>query len=398
MARALEGLQVVEVGRRFAASCGMKATAGLSVGMALLGVACGGGQSSPAGTVSNTPVFDSRTPGSPTASSASDPPGFDRGVSYDTFYFPFDVAQEKIENDLQFMKQQGVTSIYFTASEADLQDKRKTDLVLRAGNTLGLRVYLNPYIGGTFSGDEGGSAAQYLQQHPEDEMTSRLGGKSGLPSINSAQYRAFLKETLGAFLRHDFDGVLLDEPSFPEGSPEDYLPYDQASQEKFTQMFGHEMPDVEDQEVMIFRKAAMLEFLTDLLDFIKGTRPDATTILVVLPDFGGRDFIGTADWRSLSQIESLDVFQIDPYWFGHGWEWFVANIDKLMRETSGSRALPGAWVQAFAMDSDYQFISQSLRYLTDQGLTWLAAWMTENAPNADMDRTWREIASVYQQG
>ena len=360
----------------------------------LLGAGCGEDSSPAARSPSPTQVLE--TP-APTPTDTPAPLRLDLGVSYDAVYFPFDITREKIEGDLDSLKQNGVNSIYVTTSEEDAADPTKIDLILEAGHARGLRVYLNAYIGGTFSGDEGESADQYLLQHPEDEMTSRLGAKSGLPTLNSQVYRAYLKDLLKTFLNRNFDGVLLDEPFFPQGSAEDYYPFDEASQVKFNQMFGEAMPEVENDQVIRFRKIVMQEFLTELLDFIKGTRPEATTILVVLPDFGGRDFIGTDDWRSLSRIDSLDVFQIDPYWYERDWEWFVANVDNLERETSGSKSLHGAWVQAYGMTGDYERISQSLQYLKDQGIPWLAAWVTDVRPNDDMEATWRAIAEVYLQ-
>ncbi|NIM05460.1 MAG: hypothetical protein GTN65_07565, partial [Armatimonadetes bacterium] len=112
------------------------------------------------------------------------------------------------------------------------------------------------------------------------------------PSIDSEQYRSYLKEVIAAFLRYDFDGILLDEPHFPHASPGDYFPYDLASREKFKAIFGHEMPETENDEVVKFRQVTMADFLKSLFDFIKGMRPDIITILVVLPDFGGQDQIG----------------------------------------------------------------------------------------------------------
>ncbi len=324
--------------------------------------------------------------------------GFDRGVSYDAFYLPFDVSEEKIRGDLEFVREQGATSVYVTASEADLEDDTKISKALEIGHGLGLRVYLNPYIGGTFSGDEGGSAAGYLQNHPDAEQISRLGQTANRPSINNEQYRTYLKEMIAAFLRYDFDGILLDEPSFSQALPGDYFPYDLASREKFKAMFGHEMPEIENDEVVKFRQVTMADLLKSLFDFIKAARPDIITILVVLPDFGGQDFTGTGDWKSLSAIQSLDVFQIDPYWYpGESWDWFLANIDKLERETSGSKAIKGVWVKAFGMNGEYHLVSQTLQYLKDRRTPWLAVWVTEHLPNADMEATWREIAKVYQQ-
>ncbi|NIM05459.1 MAG: hypothetical protein GTN65_07560 [Armatimonadetes bacterium] len=49
------------------------------------------------------------------------------------------------------------------------------------------------------------------------------------------------------------------------------------------------------------------------------------------------------------------------------------------------------------MSGDYHLISQTLQYAKGQRIPWLAVWITEHLPNADMEATWHEIAKVYQQ-
>jgi hypothetical protein len=328
------------------------------------------------------------------------PPGIDRGVSYDALYLPPHYPSDLIRGELETLRAHGVSSVYATASEADLADRRKLDAVLQHGHSLGLRVYLDPYIGGTFSGDEGDSALAYLAEHPEDATWSRFGERIDVPSIRSSAYRATLKRSLSALLEMPFDGVLLDEPTFPypqrlaEG---DYVPYDRASQAAFERRFGHAMPATETPEVEVFRQAVMRSFLEDLLDHAKEVRPDLLTILVVLPDrFEGIDRLGTGDWASLSRIHSLDVFQTDPYWFGDlGWGWFLANLDKLDREVTRLGLERGIWTNAYNLTTEYSQISRTMTTARDRKIEYLAIWITPVLPNADSTATWKEIEASY---
>lgn len=328
------------------------------------------------------------------------PPGLDRGVSYDALYLPPDYPGDAIRAELAGLRSHGVSSVYVTANEADLTDRRKLQAVLEHGHSLGLRVYLDPYVGGTFSGDEGDSAAGYLAAHPDDWNVSRFGERIEVPSLQSAAYRQTLKSYLTTFLEMPFDGLLLDEPTFPY--PEhlddgDYVPYDAASQAAFEQRFGHPMPETETPEVETFRRETMRSFLAELLDHAKTERPRLVTILVVLPDrFEGPDRLGTGDWASLSSIDSLEVFQTDPYWFGDlGWDWFLANLDKLDREVTRRGLDRGIWTNAYNLDTEYAQVSRTMRTARDRRIGYLAIWITPVLPNADSNATWNEVEASY---
>jgi hypothetical protein len=327
----------------------------------------------------------------------------DRGVSYDTLYMPPDVPSSKIDGGMQFIKAEGVSSVYVTANESDIQDGRKMTAALQAGHRLGLRVYLDAYIGGAFSGDEGRTAAQYLALHPESAEVSRLGVPANTPSVNDRNYRSYVERELTAFLTaYDFDGVLLDEPAVAPIGLEgqlavgDYFPYDASSRAAFRAAHGHDMPDKEDAEVVAFRQASMRSFLGEMLDAIKHTRANITTILVVLAhESSGQDFPGTADWNGLAAIRSLDVMQTDPYWYPDRWDWLQSNVRSLLAATRAHHKRAGVWVQAFSTTGDYDLIWQSLAYLRVQ-VPWLAVWVSDHYPNADMTATWAAIARVYQ--
>jgi hypothetical protein len=336
------------------------------------------------------------------ASVAPARPALDKGVAYDAFYLPFDVDPAKVRADLSYAKDRGATSIYLTVSERDLQDNRKITTALTSGHDLGLRVYANPYFGGAFSGDEGATASFYLGDHPGDEAVSRRGVVAGVPSINAPAFRAYLEARLDELLTYNFDGLELDEPSFPvSASSDDYFPYDTYSQSIFVQRFGHPMLDADTNEVVILRQESMHSFLQELLDHVRATHPSVTTILVVLPasepdNPGAVDQVGTLDWTALSSISSLDLFQIDPYWFCcHSWEWFTANVHRLMDVPARPGLGLGVWTDAYGLTGTYDQISRSLQYARDSGTSAINAWLSEHLPNQDPDRAWDEIEAAF---
>ena len=322
-------------------------------------------------------------------------PATDRGVPYDAVYF--DLTDERIAADLDFIAAQGVTSIYVSCNDRDLGDLDKLRRVVKAGHARGMRVFVDPYLGGVFSFNETDAGSRYNAAHPEQEVRSRTGAGGGVPSINNPAFRAYLEAALRVFFTLDFDGVLLDEPWYPVAEPPDYFPYDAASRALFQTWYGHDMPATADAEVEAFRQRSMVDFHRQLFDLVKSLRPSATTILVVQgASFTEPDVWGTRDWRALASIPSLDVFQIDPYWYpAYDWDWFVANIDRLLTETAGVDVLVGAWVAAYGLPDGYDRISRSLTYLRERRIPWLAAWITDAYPNADQPAAWAEIRAVF---
>lgn len=344
-------------------------------------------------------VFATATAGC--ASDSRPPLSQDRGLSYDAFYLPFDVSQEQIRDELTGYQQLGATRIYFTCSEADLDRDHKVQAVLSAAHGLGLAVFANPYFAGVFSGDEGDTARLYLALHPGDREISRRGQQSSVPAYNSPMLRLYLKEQLRRLLGYDFDGLILDEPRFPEpDAPDDYFPYDDASRASFATQFGRPMPDAEEQSVESFRQSSMLAFLRELTDFAKSVRPNLHVALTVLPvaDPALPDRRGTGSWPALAAIPTLDSLQSDPYWpaWGLGFDFFEQNVDRLLTAVAGSAATAGIWVQAYSLPAaDSATISQGLRYARSRHIPSISAWLSPQFPNGDEESVRKQLADGF---
>lgn len=325
----------------------------------------------------------------------------ERGLSYDAFYLPFDLSLNQVRDELSAYQRLGATRIYFTCTEADLERDHKIQVVLTAAHELGLEVFAGPYFAGVFSGDEGGTASLYLTLHPGDREVSRRGQKTETPAYNSPLLRGYLKEQLRRLLAYDFDGLLIDEPRFPEPTePGDYFPYDDISQTTFMSQFGHPMPDAEESTIEQFRQTSMLAFVRELTDYAKSLRPSLRLALAVLPvvDPSAPDRRGTGDWRALAEIATLDSLHTDPYWpsWGQGFQLFADNLERLQRAVVRPGTTAGIWVQAYSLsEADSATVSEGLLHARKQGVPSINAWLSEHFPNRDNAEVLEQILDGF---
>jgi hypothetical protein len=328
-------------------------------------------------------------------------PAEERAVTIDLFAAPADIDPALVRDQLAYAASQGANTVYLSASEVDLANDAKLRAALDLAHDLGLVAVLDPYIGGTFRGDAGGSAGAVLAAHPEWQATSRQGVAAPVPAINSAAYRDSVLETLDRFLALDIDGVVFDQPSFPQlplETPGDYFPYDADAQLQFESRFGHVLPARETAEVVQFRHDSMKSFLEDLTIEVRHQRPDVSTRLLVPADLRVVDTrAGTDDWKELASIQALDALHVaapggpDDAAFAL----FVHNQDRLI-EAVGSQQASGMWIAAEALgDGSYAFISAEIADARKHGVTQLVVARSDQHPNAQPEAAWAEIRKGF---
>lgn len=324
-----------------------------------------------------------------------------RGLPYDALYLPMDRGADQVRADVRALADLGATRVYFTCSEADLADDRKLRHTIDAAHALGLQVFAGPYFGGVFSGDEGDTARLYFAVSGGDHEVSRRGVIAPKPAHNAPALHAYLGRQVRHLLTYDVDGILLDEPWFPQpATADDYYPYDATSQAMFAAQFGHPMPDRDDAEVELFRQRSMTALLRELTDLAKQIRPGLQTALVVLPevDLLTRDVNGTRDWQALADIPSLDELHTDPYWPTRGLSFslFADNAARLQGTARRKTLRTGLWVQAYLLRAeDSDTVRQGLMHARRLGIDTIHAWLTPQAANEDDAAVRAHIADAF---
>jgi hypothetical protein len=328
-------------------------------------------------------------------------PAEERAITIDLFAAPADIDPVLVRDQLAYAASQGANTVYVSASEVDLANDAKLRATLDLAHDLGLVAVLDPFIGGTFRGDAGGSAATILAAHPEWQATSRQGVAAPVPAINSAAYRDSVLETLDRFLALDIDGIVLDQPSFPLqplDAPGDYFPFDADAQLQFESRFGHPLPAAQTGEVVQFRHDSMKSFLEDLTIEVRHRRPDVSTRLLVPVDRRVVDTrAGTDDWKELASIQALDALQVEVPGGADDavFSAFVYNEGKLVDAIS-SQQVSGMWIAASSLgDGSYAFISTELADARKHGVTQLVVVVSDQHPNAQPEAAWAEIRKGF---
>ena len=328
-------------------------------------------------------------------------PTEERAVTLDLFAAPADIDPAVVRDQLAYAASQGANTVYVSASEVDLGNDTKLRATLDLAHDLGLVAVLDPFIGGTFRGDAGGSALAVLAAHPEWQAVSRQGVAAPVPAINTAAYRDSVLDTLDRFLALDIDGVVFDQPSFPQqplDAPGDYFPFDADAQLQFESRFGHVLPARETAEVVQFRHDSMKSFLEDLTIEVRHQRPDVSTRLLVPPDLGVVDTrAGTDDWKELASIQALDALHVAAPGGGDeaAFAAFVRNQDRLI-DAVGTQQASGMWIAASGLgEGSYAFISTEIADARKHGVTHLVVVVSDQHPNAQPEAAWAEIRKGF---
>lgn len=303
----------------------------------------------------------------------------------DLFYLAPDVSAAFINELAQRAWIAGADSVYVTVSERDLVDDRKLRTAIDAIHARDMRVILDPYIGGTFSSDEGDSAAPYLAAHPGDRSIAADGTPGNVPTVASPGYRARMADTLQALLAYDVDALLLDEPQLPQTATS-FFPADQWATAEFQQRFGYPMSTTWTADVTSFRQAILADFIVTMLAAAESVRPDIPKILVAIDDrFNGADGYGTNDWHLLSNLPYLDEFATDPYVANAN---FLPNMAKL-RSVDRPGLRLGMWSSAFNLGTnlaDYDRIRDAINAEWIGGIEHISVWISETGfPNVFAD-------------
>ncbi len=328
--------------------------------------------------------------------------GFKTGVSYFGSRDP-----RQVRRDMADIAAHHCTFVVHTYSEEDyyFYSKAMKELVT-ISHDAGLEVHMDPWgVGGVFGGE---AFSRFVMENPD--QCQRQADSKMLPCacLNREAFQSFMKKWIDAAVASGTDCLFWDEPHFyiPRAvwrgtqRPEEWACSCQACRELFRTRFGHAMPAVMDDEVILFRDESIVSFLTEMTGYAKGK--GVTNALCVLPE--ENPLIGISSWEKLAAVASVDVFGTDPYWivFGKPLEPYVRDASRQIVRLAGTYGKePQMWVQAYGVPAGREDeVGRAIRIMAQEGISNIAAWSYRGGAPMDLasdnpERVWEVLGEAY---
>ena len=277
--------------------------------------------------------------------------------------------------DMADLAARGYTGVLHTFSENDLAYYRDTMTeIVAASHAEGLFVQASPWgLGRTFGGE---AESRWVAFHPEECQVLDDGRRLAAACLNSAAYRAFLKEWADWVLECGVDSVFWDEPAWVVPA---HVGIDDSARwtcrcDRCAERFGAPIPAERTPEVMRFREESVVDFLREVMAHV--TACGGTNSVCLLPALEGMQ--GLADWDEVAAIPGLATLATDPYW--KHWDEaagpFVRRFARLLRETADRHGVGAQlWVPSFGLDrGDIPDLEAALAGAREEGVEDLWTW------------------------
>jgi hypothetical protein len=307
--------------------------------------------------------------------------------------------------DLEDMVAHHCNFVVHTFSEADLIFYRRTmKEIVKASHDLGLEVYVDPWaVGGVFGGE---ALSRFVAENLAERQVLADGSSVAAACMNGGEFRSFMKRWIEAAAEIDSDIVFWDEPRFfvrdlmAGASGQEWACYCSTCRERFRERHGRAMPREMDADVIAFREATLVDFLSELCDHARAC--GMKNALCVLPqEDAGR---GVSDWEALATIPTLDIFGTDPYWafWGQPLEPYVREKTrkaKAVCEKHG-RELQ-MWVLAFLIQEGREDeVMRAAEIFYEEGVRNIAAWSYGGggwtyARSVNAEKVWENLGKVF---
>ncbi|MFH1258793.1 MAG: hypothetical protein ABII74_03090 [Elusimicrobiota bacterium] len=177
---------------------------------------------------------------------------------------------------------------------------------------LGLEVWVDPWgVGGVFGGE---SFSKILLDNRD--CWQRLSNGQYVPAlcINNREFRRFLKSWIETAGKLGAEVIFWDEPHLFM-SPllemrEIYSCTCMACREIFDQLYHQAMPEEINDQLRLFHRKIIKEFLVDLFRLTKKKNLKNALCLYALAGYPEYDLF----WEEIASAPELDIFGCDPYW------------------------------------------------------------------------------------
>jgi hypothetical protein len=328
--------------------------------------------------------------------------GFKTGVSYFGTRDPRHMKQ-----DMADIAAHHCTFVVHTFSEADYYFYTKAmKRLVGVSHDEGLEVHLDPWgVGGIFGGE---AFSRFVMENPDQCQRQADGMQLPAACLNRESFRAFMRQWVDAAAATGADVIFWDEPHFfiPRAvwrgtqRPDEWACTCEACRALFSKRFGHSMPAVIDDDVILFRDESIVSFFTEMTTYVRDK--GIGNALCVLPQ--ENPLIGISSWDKLAAIPSIDIFGTDPYWivFGKPLDDYVRDAAaKIVDISVRYDKEPQMWVQAYGVPAGREDeVGRAVRVIGDEGIRNIAAWSYRggapmNIASDNPDRVWEVLGEAY---
>lgn len=307
--------------------------------------------------------------------------------------------------DLAEIKSHNCTFVLHTYSENDQEYYKETIREMVAlTKEAGLEVYLDPWGVGRVFGGETYSAFALRNLHTLQVLPDNT--KAPAVCFNHPEFRKFMRIWIQDAAEIGADVLFWDEPHFfinlkeKQRFPVWYCKC-QTCCAKFSEEFHADLKSAKPDEIIKFREACIVEFLTELCDLTRQSGMRNAVCMLPFKDAG----IGVADWSKIVAIPTLDIFGTDPYWmfFDKPLKSFVSEFSRdVVKLCTKYRKEPQIWIQAYKIYAGRENeLQQAIGVAHDLGVNNFAAWsyygneyMSYNRSD-DPRKVWDVIGSAY---
>jgi len=318
-----------------------------------------------------------------------------------------------MKEDMLEIKRNNCNFIVHTFSEQDLEFcKGSIERLVKISHEVGLEVWLDPWgVGGVFGGE---SYSQFISRNLDARQISCEGESLPAACFNSPKFRSFIKEWVDASIEIGADNIFWDEPHFyiykenvaEEIGSKRWACRCESCRTLFKERHNKDLPVEMTKEVQDFKEASIVDFLTQMCDYVK--EKGIQNSLCFLPLEG--PIGGIRNWENIAKIKALDIIGSDPYWpteievTKEDVEKKVSSFSKrIMRLSEKFKKEGQIWILNFRIKKGTEKnITTAVEVAYKEGIRNIAAWsyygteMMHSLSSDDPALVWKTLGRAYQ--